>query len=88
LPASQHIGTTGTIKDNLARLLDGTDACPPGKQSACREQGNEKDYDHFNAHKRARLYYLFQSARIIVRWEILRALARRIRFTSSYGYKQ
>jgi hypothetical protein len=66
LPASQHIGPAGTIKDNLARLLDGTDPCPPGKQSACREEGNQQDYDHFNAHKRARLYYLFQTTIIIV----------------------
>jgi hypothetical protein len=67
LPASQHVGAARAVKNDLARLLDGTNSRLPGKQSACRQEGDQKDRDHFNAHKRARLYYLFQSTLIIVR---------------------
>jgi hypothetical protein len=87
LPASQHIRTASAIKDNLARLLDGPDSCPPGKQCACPQEGNQKDYDHINAHKRARLYYLFQSTIIIVGLYVIRAFCGLIR-DAVYGYKK
>jgi hypothetical protein len=52
LPARHHIGIAGTIKDNLARLLDGTDPGPASKQRACRQKGNKQYDDRFSAHKR------------------------------------
>jgi len=41
LPAGKHVGTPGAVEDNLARLLDGANPCPPGKQSAGCQEGNQ-----------------------------------------------
>jgi len=52
LPACQHVCFTGTVKDDLARTLNGTDSSPQGKQAARGKQGNQENDDRTSAHKR------------------------------------
>jgi hypothetical protein len=52
LPASQHVGFAGTIKDDFARSLNGTDPSPRREQAARGKQGNQKNDDRASAHKR------------------------------------
>jgi hypothetical protein len=73
LPACKHVGLPGAIKDDRARPLKGTDSNSSRKQRACRKHGNQKNDDHFSAHRR-RDYttsYIEETLKVFIAMKIL-----------------
>jgi hypothetical protein len=52
LPAGQRVGPASTVKNDGTRSLNGTDSSPSGQQRPGGKHGNQKNNDHFVAHRR------------------------------------
>jgi hypothetical protein len=52
LPAGQRVGPASTVKNDRPRPLKRTDSSPSGKQRPGGKHGNQKNNDHFVAHRR------------------------------------